>query len=119
VTTSLSRFHSLSVRSLSQLLALLLYSAHGENSVFAKIANLGLLVIDDLSTPVLTTYPAGYEEDNRNKSNRKEYTDSVGNKRNNLLKELANKLASLAVKKNLSVGTILRSTDQRLSCSIN
>jgi hypothetical protein len=111
VSASLSRFHSLSVRSLPQLLALLLYSAHGENSIVEKIENVGLLVIDDLSTPVLAAYPAGYEEDIRNKANRKDF-DSPSNKRNNLLKELANKLASLAIKRKLSVVAHIALTDQ-------
>jgi len=103
VTPLLSRFHSLSMRTTAQLLACLLLSAHGENSIFAKIENLGLLVIDDLSTPVLATYPGGYEEDNRSKNNRKEFVDSVSNRRNNLLKDIANKLASLSVTKNITV----------------
>jgi len=103
VTPLLSQFHSLSVRSLAPLLALLLHSAHGESSIFTKVANLGLLVIDDLSTPVLAAYPPGFAEDIRNKSNRKDYADSAGIKRNTVLKELANKLASLAVKKNIAI----------------
>jgi len=91
------------VGSLAPLLALLLYNAHSESSIFSKIPKLGLLVIDDLSTPVLAAYPTRYEEDTRNKPNRKDYTDSAATKRNNVLKELANKLASLAVKKNIAV----------------
>ena len=100
----LSQFHSLSIRSLPLLLALLLHSAHTETSIFAKCANLTLLVIDDLSTPILATYPPGFEDDShRPKSKRTGNTDSTATKRSNVLKELGNKLAALAVKRNIAV----------------
>ena len=104
--TLLSRIHSLSIQSLPALLALVLHSAHTDTSIFNKTPNLSLVVIDDLSTPILTTYPPGFEDDtSRPKLNRKEYanTDSSAAKRTNLLKELANKLASLSVKRNIAV----------------
>lgn len=106
VITLLSRIHSLSIRSLPALLALLLHSAHTDTSVFNKTPNLSLVVIDDLCTPILATYPPGFEDGtSRAKSNRKEYTvaDSSATKRTNVLKELGNKLASLAVKRNITV----------------
>jgi len=106
VTECSSRIHCLSIRSLPSLLALLLHSAHTETSIFAKAANLSLVVIDDLSTPILATYPAGFEDDfSRQKQNRKEYanTDSASVKRTNVLRELASKLASLAAKRNVAV----------------
>jgi RecA/RadA recombinase len=106
VTALLSRIHSLPARSLPALLALLLHSAHTDASEFNKTQNLSLVVIDDLSTPVLAAYPRGFEDDpSRTKSNRKEYAnvDSSAVKRTNLLKELANKLTSLAVKRNIAV----------------
>jgi hypothetical protein len=96
---SLSQFHSLVLHSLGGLLAFLA-CAQESHSILAGVANLGLLVIDDLSTPVLAHYPTGFEEGvGRNKSNRLDPTT----KRNNVLKELANKLAALAIKKNISV----------------
>ena len=103
----LARFHSLSIRSLSALLALLLHSAHTDTSIFAKCANLELLVIDDISTPILATYPPGFEDDsNRPRSNRKGNVESTATKRNNVLKELGNKLAALAVKRNVAVTSL-------------
>ena len=111
VTTAFARFHSLSIRSLPALLAVLLHSAHTDTSVFAKTSNLSLIVIDDLSTPILATYPPGFEDgSSRYKSGRKEYTntDSSATKRINLLKELASKLASLALKRNIAVFSCLR-----------
>ena len=106
VTGALSRLHSLSVRSLHSLLALLLHSAHRETSVFARIRQLSLLVIDDLSTTILGAYPPGFEEDaSRKKSGWKDHvnTDSVATKRTNVLKELGNKLALLAANRNIAV----------------
>jgi hypothetical protein len=106
VTECLSRIHCLSIRSLPSLLALLLHSAHTETSIFAKATDLSLVVIDDLSTPILATYPAGYEDDtSRQKQNRRDYanTDSASVKRTNVLRELGSKLASLAVKRNMAV----------------
>lgn len=106
VNTLLSRINSLSIRSLPSLLTLLLHSAHTDTSVFAKSPNLSLVVIDDLSTPILATYPHGFEDEtSRSKASRKEYgnTDSSATKRSNVLKELASKLASLAVKRNIAV----------------
>ena len=99
VTTLLSRIHSLSTRSLPALLALLLHSAQTDTSIFNKTPNLSLVVIDDLCTPILATYPPGFEDDtSRSKSNRKEYAnaDSSAAKRTNVLKELANKLAFIS-----------------------
>ena len=110
VTECLSRIHCLSIRSLPALLALLLHSAHTETSIFAKSTNLSLVVIDDLSTPILATYPAGFEDEtSRQKQNRKDHanTDSTSVKRTNVLRELANKLASLAVKRNVAVSNQL------------
>lgn len=106
VTTALSRLHSLSVHSLPSLLALLLYSAHTETSVFARTPKLSLLVIDDLSTPFLGAYPPGFEEDvSRKKSGQKGHVnkDSMATKRTNVLRELGNKLALLAAKRNIAV----------------
>jgi len=106
VTECLSRVHCLSIRSLPSLLALLLHSAHTETSIFAKVTDLALVVIDDLSTPILATYPAGFEDDSsRQKQNRKDRTntDSTSVKRTNVLRDLASKLASLAVKRNVAV----------------
>jgi hypothetical protein len=105
VDLCLSRIHSLSIRSLPSLLVLLLHSAHTDTSIFAKTPDLALLVIDDLSTPILATYPTGFEDDNaRAKSNRKDFAnDSTSIKRTNLLRELGNKLAALAVKRNIAV----------------
>jgi hypothetical protein len=105
-TPLLSRFQSLSIRSLPSLLALLLYSAHNDDSIVAKTPDLSLLVIDDLSTPILANYPAGFDDEStRSKLNRNDHAskDSTTNKRNNILKELANKLASLAAKRNIAV----------------
>lgn len=105
-TTLFSRIHSLSIRSLPSLLALLLHSAHTDASVFAKCPNLSLVVLDDLSTPILAAYPHGFEDDtSRSKSSRKDYgnTESSAMKRTNVLKEMTNKLASLAVKRNIAV----------------
>jgi hypothetical protein len=105
-TILLSRIHSLSIRSLPSLLALLLHSAHTDTSLFATVPNLTLVVVDDLSTPILATYPHGFEDDiSRSKSNRREHrgSDSAATKRTNLLKELANKLVLLAVKRNIAV----------------
>jgi hypothetical protein len=102
----LSRINSLPIRSLSSLLALLLHSSHTDDSIFAKTPDLSLLVIDDLSTPILASYPTGFEDEStRLKSNRKDYanSDSTATKRTNILKELANKLASLAAKRNIAV----------------
>ena len=77
VTALLSRIHSLSARSLPALLALLLHSAHTDASEFNKTQNLSLVVIDDLSTPILAAYPPGFEDDpSRPKSNRKEYANA-------------------------------------------
>jgi hypothetical protein len=72
-------------------------------------------VIDDLSTLFLANYPGGFEEENaRSKSGRKDYADSSATKRTNILKELAYKLASLAVKRNIAVLTKLNmSADDR------
>jgi hypothetical protein len=106
LTTLLSRIHSLSIRSLPSLLTLLLHSAHTDGSVFATCPNLSLVVLDDLSTPILATYPHGFEDDtSRSKSSRKDYgnTESPATKRTNVLKEMTNKLASLAVKRNIAV----------------
>jgi len=102
VQEALSRVHCLSIRSLAGLLALLLYSAHTETSIFAKAEKLAVLVIDDLSTPITATYPPGFEEP---KQPGKEHVnvDSASLKRTNVLKELGNKLTSLAVKRNLAV----------------
>lgn len=101
---ALSRFHSLSIHPLPSLLALLLHSAHTDTSIFATCADLNLLVIDDLSTPILATYSPGFEDDsNRPKSNRNGSRDSTATKRSNVLKELGNKLAALAVKRNIAV----------------
>jgi hypothetical protein len=72
--------------------------------------SLSLVVIDDLSTPILATYPAGFEDEtSRQKQNRKDHanTDSTSVKRTNVLRELANKLASLAVKRNVAVSNQL------------
>src|SRR5262245_9053248 len=103
VTLSLARFHSLALPSLASLIALLLNALHGGDSIFTQVPDIRLLVIDDLSTPVLASYPTGFEEDlSRNKFNRKDHTDPT-TKRNNVLKELAHKLASLAIKRNISV----------------
>lgn len=116
VTSLLSRIHSLSTRSLPTLLALLLHSAHTDTSVFNKTPNLSLVVIDDLCTPILATYPPGFEDDtSRAKSNRKEYAiaDSSAAKRTNILKELGNKLASLAVKRNITVLLAYEQTKDR------
>jgi len=102
VEEALSRVHCLSLRSLAGLLALLLYSAHTETSIFAKAEKLAVLVIDDLSTPILVTYPPTFDE---GKQPGKEHvnTDSTSIKRTNVLRELGNKLTSLAVKRNLAV----------------
>jgi hypothetical protein len=116
VTTVLSRIHSLSTRSLPALLALLLHSAQTDTSIFSKTPNLSLVVIDDLCTPILATYPPGFEDDtSRSKSNRKEYAnaDSSAAKRINILKELANKLASLAAKRNIVVRLAYDGTKNR------
>jgi hypothetical protein len=105
-TSLLSRVHSLSIRSLPSLLALLLHSAHTESSIFATTPNLSLVVIDDLSTPFLANYAGGFEEEGtRSKSGKKDYADSSAMKRTNILNELAYKLASLAVKHNIAVLT--------------
>lgn len=106
VTGALSRLHSLSVRSLPSLLALLLHSAHRETSVFARTPQLSLLVIDDLSTTILGAYPPGFEDDvSRKKSKQKDHVnkDSVAAKRTTVLKELGNKLALLATNRNIAV----------------
>jgi len=108
--SSLSLFHSLSIRSLPVLLTLLIHSAHTETSIFAKTPAPSLLVIDDLSPTILASYPTGFEDEStRPKTNRKNNsnTDSVATKRNNILKELANKLASLALKRNMAVPNLL------------
>ena len=108
VTECLSRIHCLSIRSLSALLALLLHSAHTETSIFKKATNLSLVVIDDLATPILAVYPAGFEDDTlRQKQSRKDYTntESTSVKRTNVLRELANKLASLAVNRNAAASS--------------
>lgn len=63
-------------------------------------------MIDDLSTPILGAYPPGFEDDTlRRKSGKKDHVnkDSVAMKRTNLLKELGNKLASLAAKRDIAV----------------
>jgi len=101
---ALTRIHCLSIRSFSCLLALLLLSAHDNTSIFARTPNLCLVVIDDLSTPILATYPPGYEDD-RSKAGRKDFgnADSSAIKRTNILRELANRLASLAAKRNVAV----------------
>ena len=106
VTEALSRLHALSIRSLPSLLALLLHSADTDTSVFSRTPELSLLVIDDLSTPILGAYPPGFEDDMfRRKSGKKDYVnkDSVSIKRTNLLKELGNKLALLASKRDIAV----------------
>jgi hypothetical protein len=105
VDPCLSRIHSLSIPSLQSLLVLLLHSAHTNTSIFANTRDLALLVIDDLSTPILASYPTGFEDDHaRAKSNRKDFAnDSTSVKRTNILKELGNKLAALAVKRNIAV----------------
>jgi len=107
VTLLLSQIHSLSIRSLPALLALFLHAGHTDTSIFAKVSNLSLVVIDDLSTPILASYPTGFEEDtSRTKSNRKDYANSDSStKRTNVLKGLANKWATIAIKCNVAVYT--------------
>lgn len=64
-------------------------------------------MIDDLSTPILATYPPGFEDDSKkSKTNRNGNGDSTATKRSNVLKELGNKLAALAVKRNIAVGPV-------------
>jgi hypothetical protein len=109
VTEALSRLHALSIRSLPSLLALLLHSADTETSVFTRTPKLSLLVIDDLSTPILGAYPPGFEDDTfRRKSGKKDHVnkDSVAMKRTKLLKELGNKLALLAAKRDIAVNPL-------------
>jgi hypothetical protein len=106
VTEALSRLHALSIRSLPCLLALLLHSAHTDTSFFSQTPKSSLLVIDDLSTPILGAYPPGFEDDTvRRKSGKKDHVnkDSVAMKRTNLLKELGSKLALLAAKRDIAV----------------
>lgn len=105
VTRLLSQIHSLSIRSLPSLLALLLHTAHTDTSIFAETPDLALLVIDDLSTPILEAYPYGFEDEfAKTKSVRKEFgSTGTSTRRTNVLKGLANKLASLAINRNISV----------------